>query len=77
MKRIRKAFALFLCLVMCLSLFPASAFAEGDAAEEAAEAALYMEIQTALPTHFADIVGTPEDGPRFTKLYEEGKKRKA
>ena len=45
-------------------------------AEEAAEAALYMDIQTALPTHFADIVGTPEDGPRFTKLYEEGKKRK-
>jgi len=32
----KKAFALFLSLVMCLSLFPASAFAEGDVAEEPA-----------------------------------------
>ena len=33
----KRAFALFLCLVMCLSLFPASAFAEGDVAEEPAD----------------------------------------
>ncbi|MBR5339668.1 MAG: MBL fold metallo-hydrolase [Lachnospiraceae bacterium] len=44
-------------------------------AEEAAEAALHMDIQTAVPTHFADIVGTPLDGPRFTKLYEEGRRK--
>ncbi|MBP5295601.1 MAG: MBL fold metallo-hydrolase, partial [Lachnospiraceae bacterium] len=44
-------------------------------AEEAAEAALRMDIRTAVPTHFADIVGTPGDGPRFTKLYEEGRKK--
>ena len=43
-------------------------------AEEAAEAALHMDIQTAVPTHFADIVGTPEDGPRFTRLFLEGRK---
>ena len=44
-------------------------------AEEAAEAALRMDIQTAVPTHFADIVGTPLDGPRFTKLFEEGRRK--
>ena len=33
----KRAFALFLSLVMCLSLFPASAFAEGDVAEEPAD----------------------------------------
>ena len=46
-------------------------------AEEAAKAALQMDIQTAVPTHFADIVGTPEDGPNFTRLFEEGRKRPA
>ena len=45
MKRIRKAFALFLCLVMCLSLFPASAFAEGDAAEEAADPVILSDSE--------------------------------
>ena len=43
-------------------------------AEEAAEAALLMKIGTAVPTHFADIVGTPEDGQRFLELYRAGKK---
>ena len=46
-------------------------------AEEAAEAALQMDIGTAVPTHFADIVGTEADGPRFTRLFEEGRKQKA
>lgn len=44
-------------------------------AEEAAEAALQMDVRTAVPTHFADIVGTSADGPRFTELYEEGKRK--
>jgi len=43
-------------------------------AEEAAEAALQMDIRTAVPTHFADIVGTEEDGERFTRLFVEGRK---
>lgn len=46
-------------------------------AEEAALAALQMDICTAIPTHFADIVGTKEDGPRFTRLFEEGRKKQA
>lgn len=46
-------------------------------AEEAALAALQMDIRTAIPTHFADIVGTKEDGPRFTRLFEEGRKKQA
>ena len=43
-------------------------------AEEAAEAALRMDVQTAIPMHFGDIVGTEEDGERFRRLYGEGKK---
>ncbi len=46
-------------------------------AEEAAEAALQMDIKAAVPTHFADIVGTEADGPKFTRLFEEGRKKKA
>ena len=46
-------------------------------AEEAAEAALRMDIGTAVPTHFADIVGTEDDGPRFTRLFLEGRKSRA
>ena len=43
-------------------------------AKEAAAAALRMEIGTAVPTHFGDIVGTEADGAEFTRLYEEGLK---
>ena len=46
-------------------------------AEEAAKAALQMDIKTAIPTHFADIVGTEEDGALFTRLFEEGRKKQA
>ena len=41
----KRAFSLFLSLVMCLSLFPAPAFAEGDVAEEAAEPVILSESE--------------------------------
>ena len=62
MTKMKKPLALLLCIVMCLSLFPVSAFAaDEEPAEDAADEAALAEVLNDAQEEEGECAGNPED----------------